>query len=296
MPRDLHKRAADVRPSAARASAGGAARTASYIPYFCWHPELSVAGNCRICCVQVEGRSWVRDRLQHAGRPKGLRVLTDSDAVKAYRKSIMQLMTLNHPVDCGICDKAGECTLQDYHYAYNGAPSRLARSRKCARPSSTRSPSASCSTTSAASCARAACASRARSRSRTRSASSQRGDHSLVRAAEDRPLDADPYSDNVIDLCPVGRAALALLPVQGARLVPRSRRLPSARAARAAARSRSGIARRNGSSTRSTRRTERPHRARDAARKSGSQRTLDLQQGARSCADLRAAARDAGDA
>ena len=93
-----------------------------YIPYFCWHPKLSVAGNCRICCVQVEGRSWVEIAC-NMPVSDGLRVLTDSDAVKAYRKSIMQLMTLNHPVDCGICDKAGECTLQDYHYRYNGAPS-----------------------------------------------------------------------------------------------------------------------------------------------------------------------------
>ena len=93
-----------------------------FIPYFCWHPELSVAGNCRICCVQVEGRSWVEIAC-NMPVSEGLRVLTDSEPVKAYRKSIMQLMTLNHPVDCGICDKAGECTLQDYHYKYNGAPS-----------------------------------------------------------------------------------------------------------------------------------------------------------------------------
>ena len=81
-----------------------------------------MAGNCRICCVQVEGRSWVEIAC-NMPVAEGLRVLTDSDAVKEYRKSIMQLMTLNHPVDCGICDKAGECTLQDYHYKYNGAPS-----------------------------------------------------------------------------------------------------------------------------------------------------------------------------
>ena len=52
-----------------------------------------------------------------------LKVLTDTDLVRAYRKSILELTTLNHPVDCGICDKSGECTLQDYHYEHNGAPS-----------------------------------------------------------------------------------------------------------------------------------------------------------------------------
>ena len=49
-----------------------------------------------------------------------LKVLTDTELVRAHRKSILQFLTLNHPVDCGICDKAGECTLQDYHYEYSG--------------------------------------------------------------------------------------------------------------------------------------------------------------------------------
>ena len=72
--------------------------------------------------VQVEGRSWVEIACNMPVTP-GLRVFTDSDLVKAHRKMVMQFLTLNHPVDCGICDKAGECSLQDYHYAYNGTPS-----------------------------------------------------------------------------------------------------------------------------------------------------------------------------
>ena len=75
----------------------------------------------------------------------------------------------------------------------------------------------------------------------------QRGDASLVRAAEDRPLDADPYSDNVIDICPVGALLSRSFLLQGARLVSASRRRRSARAARAAARSTSGTARPSGS-------------------------------------------------
>jgi NADH-quinone oxidoreductase subunit G len=85
-------------------------------------PGAVRGGQLPICCIQVEGRSWVEIAC-NMPVSEGLRILTDSDAVKTYRKSIMQLMTLNHPVDCGICDKAGECTLQDYHYKYNGAPS-----------------------------------------------------------------------------------------------------------------------------------------------------------------------------
>jgi NADH-quinone oxidoreductase subunit G len=95
-----------------------------FIPYFCWHPQLSVPGNCRICMVEVEadGGGWM-DIACNMPVTKGMRVLTDSDKVRARRKETLQFITLNHPVDCGICDKAGECTLQDYHYEYNGSPS-----------------------------------------------------------------------------------------------------------------------------------------------------------------------------
>ena len=78
-------------------------------------PELSIAGNRRVCAVQVEGRGWV----EIACNMPGDRVQTDTELVNEYRKSVLQLLTLNHPVDCGICDKAGECKLQDFHI-YNG--------------------------------------------------------------------------------------------------------------------------------------------------------------------------------
>ena len=173
-----------------------------YIPYFCWHPELSVAGNCRICCVQVEGRSWVEIAC-NMPVAEGLRVLTDSDAVKAYRRSIMQLMTLNHPVDCGICDKAGECKLQDYHYKYNGSPSISRDVKVRSTKFHALSERIVLDNERCILCSRCVRFTREISKSNALGIT-QRGDASLVRAAEDRPLDADPYSDNIIDLCPVG--------------------------------------------------------------------------------------------
>ena len=173
-----------------------------FIPYFCWHPELSVAGNCRICAIQIEDRSWVEIAC-NMPVSEGLRVQTDTDKVKEYRKSIMQFLTLNHPVDCGICDKAGECTLQDYHYRYNGAPS-LSRDPKVR---STKFHALSkrivLDNERCILCSRCVRFTREISRSNALGIV-QRGDASLVRAAEDHPLDADPYSDNIVDLCPVG--------------------------------------------------------------------------------------------
>ena len=172
------------------------------IPYFCWHPQLSIAGNCRICAVQVEGRSWVEIAC-NMPVSEGLRVLTDSDAVRGYRKSIMQLMTLNHPVDCGICDKAGECTLQDYHYLYNGEPS-ISRDPKVRstkfHPLSER---IILDNERCILCSRCVRFTREISKSNALGIT-QRGDASLVRAAEDHALDSDPYSDNIVDICPVG--------------------------------------------------------------------------------------------
>jgi NADH-quinone oxidoreductase subunit G len=173
-----------------------------FIPYFCWHPELSVAGNCRICAIQIEDRSWVEIAC-NMPVSEGLKVLTDSDKVKEYRKSIMQLMTLNHPVDCGICDKAGECTLQDYHYKYNGAPSLSRDAKVHATKFHALSERIVLDNERCILCSRCVRFTREISKSNALGIT-QRGDASLVRSAEDKPLDTDPYSDNIIDLCPVG--------------------------------------------------------------------------------------------
>src|SRR6186997_220177 len=76
------------------------------IPFFCWHPHLSVPGNCRICMVEVEaeGGGWF-DISCNMPVTAGMRVLTDSEKVRELRKDTMQFITLNHPVDCGICNK-----------------------------------------------------------------------------------------------------------------------------------------------------------------------------------------------
>jgi NADH-quinone oxidoreductase subunit G len=175
-----------------------------FIPYFCWHPELSVAGNCRICTVEVEskGGSWL-DIACNMPVTEGMRVLTDSEAVRAQRKAILQLVTLNHPVDCGICDKAGECTLQDYHYEYNGAPSLSRDPKVRATKFYDLSERIVLDNERCILCLRCVRFTREISGSNALGVTS-RGDHSLIRPAEDASFRDDPYSDNVIDICPVG--------------------------------------------------------------------------------------------
>ena len=173
-----------------------------FIPRLCWHPKLSIAGNCRICAVQVEGRTWVEIAC-NMPVSEGLKVLTDSDIVRVYRKATMQFITLNHPVDCGICDKAGECTLQDYHVAFNGTPSVSDEPKVHGTKFYALSERITLDNERCILCSRCVRFTREISGSNALGIV-QRGDHSLVRPAGDRPLDSDPYSDNIVDICPVG--------------------------------------------------------------------------------------------
>jgi NADH-quinone oxidoreductase subunit G len=85
-----------------------------HIPRFCFHPGLSVAGNCRICLVEVEKMpKLVTSCSTIAGQ--GMVVYSDNENVRRARRGILELMLSNHPLDCPICDQAGECSLQDYY-------------------------------------------------------------------------------------------------------------------------------------------------------------------------------------
>ena len=94
------------------------------IPHFCYHPGLSIAGNCRMCLVEIEKAP----KLQIACNTpvaEGMVVFTESDKVKKARAGVMEFLLLNHPIDCPICDCAGECYLQDYYMDHDLKGSRL---------------------------------------------------------------------------------------------------------------------------------------------------------------------------
>jgi NADH-quinone oxidoreductase subunit G len=176
-----------------------------YIPRLCWHPQLSIAGNCRLCVVQVEGRSWVEISC-NMPVTEDLKVLTDTELVRAHRKSILQFLTLNHPVDCGVCDKAGECMLQDYHVAYNGEASVSREPKVSATKFYSLSSRITLDNERCVLCTRCVRFTREVSKSHALGVQ-ERGDHSVIRPAHgagSHPLESDAYSDNIIDLCPVG--------------------------------------------------------------------------------------------
>jgi len=175
------------------------------IPHFCWHPELSVPGNCRICQVEVEqdnGDPWF-DISCNMPVTAGMRVLLNSDKAKKLRKETMQFITLNHPVDCGICNKSGECLLQDYHYEHNGAASLSSDPKTHATKFFPLSDRIMLDNERCIMCTLCVRFTHEVSQSHALAAV-HRGDHALIRPAEDANFNLDVYSDNVIDLCPVG--------------------------------------------------------------------------------------------
>jgi NADH-quinone oxidoreductase subunit G len=171
------------------------------IPHFCWHPKLSVSGNCRMCLVEVEKmpKLAISCSTQVA---EGMVVKTSSEKVLKARRSVMEFLLINHPLDCPICDEAGECKLQDYAYTHSIGVSRF-EENKVHKPKRVElGPHVMLDTERCIMCSRCVrfCEEVAGAPQLT---FSKRGDHVELTTFPGTQLD-NPYSMNVIDLCPVG--------------------------------------------------------------------------------------------
>ncbi|MGZ3426473.1 MAG: 2Fe-2S iron-sulfur cluster-binding protein, partial [Polyangia bacterium] len=102
-----------------------AARTiGTSISYFCYHPGLTSPAVCRQCLVEVKGQPKLAPSC-YTPVAEGMDVLTESEKVVTARAQMLEFTLVNHPVDCPICDKAGECTLQKMYQEWDGSPSRV---------------------------------------------------------------------------------------------------------------------------------------------------------------------------
>ena len=104
-------------------------KTGAEIPRFCFHERLSIAGNCRMCLVEVEGSP---KPVASCAMPavEGMKVITKSDKVKTAREGVMEFLLINHPLDCPICDQGGECDLQDQALFYGRGKTRFADDKR----------------------------------------------------------------------------------------------------------------------------------------------------------------------
>jgi NADH-quinone oxidoreductase subunit G len=94
-----------------------------HVPHFCYHPSLTVVGQCRMCLVEVEGMPKLQAGCATPVKD-GMKIHVWNEKVDKARKGQMEFLLINHPLDCPICDKAGECPLQDYSFNYGAVTSR----------------------------------------------------------------------------------------------------------------------------------------------------------------------------
>jgi len=100
------------------------------IPRFCYHERLSIAGNCRMCLVEVKPGPPKPQASCALPATEGQEIRTDSEMVKTAREGVMEFLLINHPLDCPICDQGGECDLQDQAMAYGRGGSRYQMNKR----------------------------------------------------------------------------------------------------------------------------------------------------------------------
>ncbi|GAA0279702.1 NADH-quinone oxidoreductase subunit NuoG [Alteraurantiacibacter aestuarii] len=100
------------------------------IPRFCYHERLSIAGNCRMCLVEVKPGPPKPQASCALPATEGQEIRTDSQMVKTAREGVMEFLLINHPLDCPICDQGGECDLQDQSVAYGRGASRYHENKR----------------------------------------------------------------------------------------------------------------------------------------------------------------------
>src|SRR5512140_3683197 len=110
------------------------------VPHFCYHPRLSVVGQCRMCMVEVQGMPKLQAACSTPVTRDGMVVRTNSAPAVEAQRAIMEFLLINHPLDCPICDQAGECGLQDYSFKHGQAYSRFRFEEKRTYPEKERIP------------------------------------------------------------------------------------------------------------------------------------------------------------
>jgi NADH-quinone oxidoreductase subunit G len=110
------------------------------IPHYCYHPRLSVVGQCRMCLVKIEGMPKLQTACSTNVVKDGMVVRTDTPDVHEAQMGMMEFFLINHPLDCPICDQAGECGLQDYSFKHGVAFSRFQYEDKRTYPGRERIP------------------------------------------------------------------------------------------------------------------------------------------------------------
>jgi NADH-quinone oxidoreductase subunit G len=198
------------------------AQAGKFIPHYCYHPKLSSPGNCRMCLIEMGMPKTGPDRKPELGadgkpviswipRPQiscaqditeGMGVRTDSPLVRECRHGVMEFLLINHPLDCPICDQAGECHLQEYSVEYGTAGSRFLE-EKVKKPKRVElGPRVTLDDERCILCSRCIRFMKEIAHDDVLGFAS-RGSHTYLTAHPGKRLDSN-YSLNTVDICPVG--------------------------------------------------------------------------------------------
>lgn len=180
------------------------------IPHYCWHPGLTVVASCRMCLVETGTRNAETGKITMVPKlvpgcqtPAGDNsvFVTNSEKVVQARAMVEEYLLMDHPIDCPICDKAGECTLQDYHFKH-GQKERRFDLKPFTSPTRDIGPTVKLFVKRCVMCSR--CVRFTREVAGTSELMVvHRGNHEEIDVFPGRPL-ANKLSGNVVDLCPVG--------------------------------------------------------------------------------------------
>lgn len=171
------------------------------IPVFCYHPGLTIPANCRMCLVEIE-KSPKPLPACYTEVTDGMIVRTKTDKVKATQAAVLEFILLNHPVDCPVCDQAGECVLQEHYITYSAKASRLDHHKIGKPKAKILGPTVILDAERCVVCTRCVRFCDEVSKSHELTVES-RGELSEITMPEGVELN-NPYSLNVVDICPVG--------------------------------------------------------------------------------------------
>jgi NADH-quinone oxidoreductase subunit G len=172
------------------------------IPYFCYEPKLGQpVGACRMCLVEIEGMPKLQTSCSTPVKD-GMVVTTTSDQVKHAQNAIVEFLLVNHPLDCPVCDKGGECPLQDISFGWGAGRSRFIEPKRHFKKPLELSPLVAIDRERCILCYRCVRFSQEISED-YQLVFLDRGDHTFVGTHDGRPYVA-PFSGNIIELCPVG--------------------------------------------------------------------------------------------
>jgi NADH-quinone oxidoreductase subunit G len=171
------------------------------VPHFCWHPGLSIAGVCRFCMVKVEGMPKLQIACNTPVR-EGMKVETQTDDVKDAHKWALEFHLINHPLDCPICDQAGECELQNYYMKVGKYDSQMQEDKVLKPKTLDVGDTLVLDTERCILCSRCV-----RFEDEVTKTSTlgifNRGDRAVIGTYDDRRITHN-YSYNLADICPVG--------------------------------------------------------------------------------------------